>query len=120
MNKNLKLGITLMFICTLFTATGQLFFKYSSQTFEWNLLGLLTNYYLIFGFIVYGIGSVLLITALKFGDLSSIYPFVSLTFIWVMLISFFIFAEKINGFKIGAVVFIVLGIIAISGGSNGK
>lgn len=119
MDKNLKLGILIMLLCTFFTAAGQLFFKYSSESFQWNL-SLLTNYNLLLGFFLYGLGALLLIIALKFGDLSVIYPIVSLTFIWVMLISVWFLGEKITNFKIGAVIFIIFGVILIARGSNGK
>jgi drug/metabolite transporter (DMT)-like permease len=115
--KNLKLGILIMLLCTVFTAAGQLFFKYGSETFEWNL-SLLTNYNLILGLVLYGAGALLLIVALKFGDLSVIYPIVSLTFIWVMFISVWFLGEKITNFKIGAVIFIVFGVVLIARGSK--
>jgi drug/metabolite transporter (DMT)-like permease len=118
MNKNLKVGILIMLICTLFTAAGQLFFKYGSESFKWNIIELITNYNLILGFVLYGIGALLLIIALRFGELSVIYPFVSLTFIWVTVISFWFLGEQINNFKIGAVIFIVLGVSLIAWGSN--
>jgi len=118
MVNNKKLAIIIMLTCTIFTALGQLFFKYSSTTFEWNLISLITNYNLIIGFIFYGLGSVLLIVALKFGDLSMIYPIVSLNFVWVMLISAFVFGEVINSFKINAVILIMLGIVFIAGSGN--
>src|SRR3989344_6489309 len=98
-------GIVLMLFCTIFTASGQLFFKYSSEKFQWNFMSLITNYNLLLGLFLYGIGAALFILALKFGDLSATYPLVSLTFIWVMLISSFILKENINGFKISAIAF---------------
>ncbi|MEW5896859.1 MAG: hypothetical protein AB1668_04155 [Nanoarchaeota archaeon] len=118
MKKGTKLGIIIMLICTIFTALGQLFFKYGSATFEFDAMKLITNYNLILGFVFYGLGALLLITALKFGKLSIIYPFVSLTFVWVMLMSVFIFDEAINSFKINAVFLIILGIIFIRGSEN--
>ncbi len=81
---------------------------------------LLINFYLILGLILCGAGSLLLIIALKFGDLSVIYPVVSLTFVWVMFISVWVLGEQINNFKIGAIIFIVFGVILIARGSNGK
>ena len=120
MKKRTKIGLVIMFICTLFTALGQLFFKYGSLTFEWNLFKIVTNYNLILGFFFYGIGALLLIIALKYGDLSTMYPLISLTFIWVFLISVFVFNEIINSFKINAVILIIFGVILIAGGdSNG-
>ena len=116
--KNLKLGIVIMLLCTLFTAAGQLFFKYGSKTFEWDLYSLITNYNLIGGLFLYGVGALLLIVALKFGDLSVIYPIVSLTFIWVMIISSLILKETINNFKIGAVIFIIFGVVLVARGSK--
>lgn len=116
--KNLKLGILIMLVCTLFTATGQLFLKYGSADFQLNLLELLTNYNLILGLVLYAAGAVLLVVALKFGDLSVIYPIVSLTFVWVMFISMWFLGEEMNNFKIGAVIFIIFGVVLIARGSK--
>ena len=60
-------------------------------------------------------GALLLIVALKFGDLSKLYPFVSLTFIWVMILSVLALGEKLNSFKISAVILVISGIILIGG-----
>ncbi|MBI2145836.1 hypothetical protein HYU22_00670 [Candidatus Woesearchaeota archaeon] len=114
-----KTGIILIILCTLFTASGQILFKYGSEDFSFEIIRLLTNYHLLLGFVLYGMGAALLVLALKFGNLSVIYPFVSLTFIWVMFISAFIFGEVINSFKINAVILVIFGIVLIAGGSNG-
>src|SRR3989338_902434 len=94
------LGVLIMVLCTFLTASGQLFFKYGSQQLEWSLSGMLTNFSLIMGFVLYGLGALVLILALRFGNLSALYPVVSLTFVWVMLISFFVLHESMNHFKI--------------------
>ena len=117
-NKKTKFGIVIMILCTLLTAFGQLFFKYSSQDLQLNFISLITNHNLILGFLFYGVGAVLLIMALRFGDLSVIYPFISLTFIWVMIISIIVFNEKVNSFKINAIILIILGIMMIGGGEK--
>ena len=116
--KNTKLGIAIMLVCTLFTSAGQFFFKQSSQSFQWDILSLLTNYNLIFGGCFYAVGALLLIIALKYGDLSVVYPFVSLTFIWVMIISSIFFNEVINNFKVSAVIFIIFGVILVGQGAS--
>jgi len=107
-----------MVLCTFFTTVGQLFFKYGSVNFKFNILGLLTNYNLLLGFLFYGLGAVLLIVALKFGNLSTIYPLVALTFVWVMITSFFVLGEVINNFKIGAVTFIIFGVVLVVKGEK--
>jgi drug/metabolite transporter (DMT)-like permease len=106
--------IGLMLVCTLFTSIGQLLFKLSSETFELNF-SIFTNYFLFLGLISYAIGVILMILALKNGKLSFLYPFVSLTFIWVMLISSIFLNENINSFKINAVFLIIFGVVLIGG-----
>ena len=117
MAKNIKLGVLLMFACTIFTATGQYFFKQSSGNFTFNLLEIISNYPLILGFFFYGIGALLMMVAFKYGDLSKLYPFVSLNFIWVTLISILFLGEKLNSYKINAVILVIFGVILIGGSS---
>lgn len=118
--KNLKIGILLMVLCTIFTAIGQLFFKYSSVNFKLNIFSIITNINLILGLFFYALGAGLLIIALKFGNLSVIYPFVSLTFVWVLFISFWFLNESINNFKVSGIIFIVFGVSLMGMVKNGK
>jgi drug/metabolite transporter (DMT)-like permease len=117
MKPNLKVGILLMFICTLFTSTGQYFFKSGSNLFAFTIQGILFNVPLLLGFFFYGFGAILLMVALKFGDLSKIYPFVSLNFIWVTLMSVFLLGEQLNSYKINAVILVIFGVLLIGGSS---
>lgn len=116
---NFKIRLVLMILCTLFTASGQIFFKYSAPHFSLSLSSIFTNYAFLLGLFLYGLGAMLLIMALKYGDLSSIYPLVSLTFIWVIILSAVLFGEVINSFKINAVILVVSGIFLIVGGNHG-
>ena len=109
-----------MVICTFFTSFGQLFFKMGLNRLEWTLLGVVTNYVLILGFIFYGLGAVLLIVALKSGELSLLYPILALSFVWVNLLSLFILDETINWIKWGGILFILLGVSMIGRSANGN
>jgi drug/metabolite transporter (DMT)-like permease len=102
-------AITLVIICTLFSALGQLFYKLSAASFEFNIVKLITNYNLILGLLFYFIGAILLVFALKFGQLSTVYPFISITFIWVFILGVLLLGELISPFK-------VLGTLTIIGG----
>ncbi|MBI2102577.1 hypothetical protein HYT55_01960 [Candidatus Woesearchaeota archaeon] len=117
-SRSLRRGIILMVLCTLFTAFGQLFFKLGARSFSLSIQGILLNYPLIIGFFFYGMGSLLLIFALRHGDLSQLYPFIALTFVWVLIIAVTIFHEVLNSFKIAAIILIVFGIIFIGGGGS--
>ncbi len=113
----MKKGIILMLVCTIFTALGQFFLKQSTGDiiFDFNLI---YNYSLWLGLFLYGIGAFLLIFALKYGELNQLYPIVSLTFIWVTLMSFFILKESISISKISGISVIILGVFTIQRGSK--
>jgi len=113
-------GIGLMILCTFFTSFGQLFFKMGLNRLEFSLLGLITNYVLILGFLFYGVGGTLLIVALKFGELSILYPILALGFVWVNLLSLSILNEQISLIKWMGIIFILFGVSMIGRGSNGN
>jgi uncharacterized membrane protein len=75
------------------------------------------NYNLILGVFFYGIGTVIFIPALKGGDLSILYPIVSLMYIWVSLLSIKMLGEKMNKFKWIGILLIIIGVSFIGLGS---
>src|SRR5512133_774881 len=88
-------SILLVILSTIFTSLAQLLFKFGSQNLTLSI-DLIYNWQLILGLAFYGIGAILLIYALKSDDLNYLYPFLSLSLIWVSLISLFLFDESIN------------------------
>ncbi|MBI5390131.1 EamA family transporter [Candidatus Woesearchaeota archaeon] len=105
--KTKPFAIVLVAICTIFTALGQLFFKLGSAHFSLSDPLLFRNLPLLIGFLLYGAGAGLLIISLKYGELSVLYPIVSLSYIWVSLLSLFFLQEPMNLVKwlgIGAIV----------------
>jgi drug/metabolite transporter (DMT)-like permease len=110
--------IMLMLFCTLFTSLGQLFWKFSAKYFSPTLQGTILNPFLIIGFASYGVGAILLIYALKRADLSFVYPFVSLSFLWVTFLSYFILHEPITLLNSLGILSIIAGVIFISRGGS--
>ena len=106
---NLK-GILLMLLCTLLTAFGQYFLKLGVK----NILSIS----LFFGLFLYGIGAVVMIIGLKYGDLNAMYPLVSLTIVWVSLLSFFFLGEKLTAHKLMGTGVILFGIFFITKGAT--
>lgn len=118
--KTKKWAIFLVAFTTLLNAAAQILFKLGVERFsEFSLVSLLTNYSLILGFAVYGISAVLLIYALRHGELSVLYPVIALTFIWVSLLSHqFIPDDMMNLEKWVGILFIFFGVSAIGVGSK--
>lgn len=70
----------------------------------------LKNLPLFGGYFLYGISTVLLVLALRKGELSVLYPIISLTYVWVLLLSGFVFQEHLNVWKISGVMLIMAGV----------
>lgn len=116
-NQTHPLAIISVMLATFLTATGQFLFKLGTAnlTIGWDLLH---NWYLIGGFAIYGISAAILVIALKYGELSVLYPVVSLSFVWVNIISFEFLKEPISTFKWAGVSLIILGVSCIGFGSR--
>lgn len=109
--------IGLVLFCTLLTSFGQVFLKMGSKTFVLNL-SLFTNYALIIGVLLYLFGAVIFIIALKHGELSVLYPFIALSFIWVSFLSTYFFGEVMNLYKWLGILVIIIGVSFIGKGSK--
>lgn len=116
-------AMLIVLLCTALTSVGQILFKIGSVKLSWNILALITNLPLMAGFFFYGIGAVLLILALKYGELSVLYPIIALGFVWVSLLSarFLPIPESMNPMKWFGVAGIIIGVTLIGyGGQNNK
>lgn len=111
-------AIFITLFCTLLTSLGQLLLKWGSAKLELNTWALLTNYYLIGGVIVYGFGAVLLIIALKYGELSTLYPLIALSFVWVMILSIYFLHEQVSLLNWAGIACILVGVSAMGWGAN--
>jgi len=111
-------AIGLIILCTAFTSVAQVFYKAGAKALEFNLISLITNIPLIIGLALYGIGAVLMILAFKGGEVSVLYPIIATSYIWVTLLSFLLFNENVNAFRIIGILFIVFGVVFVSVGSK--
>jgi uncharacterized membrane protein len=110
-------SIGLVILATLIGAFGPILLKTASSKKLSSLSSLITNYHLFAGVALYGVGTVLFIPALKGGELSVLYPFVALSFVWVSLLSVKFLGETMNKFKWAGVAFIIIGVSLIGLGN---
>jgi multidrug transporter EmrE-like cation transporter len=116
-------AISLVFCCTLFNAAGQILIKHGANSLAnadllTTILGLVRNPFLIFGFGLYGVSLIFLVTALREGELSVLYPVIALSYVWVTILSVALFHESINSFKLIGISTIVLGVVVIGRGKK--
>ena len=102
----------LLVIMTFLGAVASLFLKKASSSK--SILDLIKNKNIYIGGFLYLSSAILNIYLLKFLDYSVVLPMTSITYIWTMILSYFILKEKISKKKIIGVISIILGVVCIA------
>jgi multidrug transporter EmrE-like cation transporter len=96
-------ALLLVFCCTLFGAAAQVLIKTGATHLAHpSLLSAAA-----------GISTVLLVIALKDGELSITYPVIALTYVWVAMLSYFLMHESMGLYKIIGISLIVTGVAVV-------
>ena len=101
-----------LLIMTMFGSVASLFLKKASGLN--SLIDMLKNINLYIGGFLYVSSAILNIWLLKILDYSVILPLTSLTYIWTMVLSYFILKEKITVKKILGICLVLIGAVIIS------
>jgi multidrug transporter EmrE-like cation transporter len=109
--------------CTLMVGAAQVLIKLGANQLGEaglmrTLIGILTIPQLFAGYFLYGIFAVLLIYALRHGELSVLYPLIALGYVWVSILSVLVFHETMNAMKIVGVAVIIAGVAVLGWGSR--
>jgi multidrug transporter EmrE-like cation transporter len=117
-------SLGLVFCCTLLGAAAQILMKsgagHVTHPGMMGVMGdLFTNPPLLAGYCCYGLSTLLLVLALRDGELSLLYPVIALTYVWVTILSLALFHETVNVFKTMGIVSIVIG-VGVLGRSGSK
>ena len=102
-------GMLFMSVSALTVAVGQLLWKFSGGT---DLI------LLVLGFVSYGIGSLLMVIAFKFGRLSVVHPVLSLSYVFGIVLGYVFLGEVLSPVQFLAVTLIMSGVILIGGGDH--
>lgn len=106
----------LTMLSALVAAYAQLLFKTGAVKFSFsvgNVMSLLRRRMIILGLLLYAVSLAVYLYALRFGELSFVYPAFSSTFIFVMLISRFKLKERITPKRAIGIAMIMLGIFLV-------
>ena len=106
MRNNLYKGIVIMLLSSLLTCTGQLCWKLS--------VGQNSILFLLAGFGLYGCGALLMIIALRYGDLFQLHPLLSAGYILSVILGVAVLHEPVTGRKIIGIAVIIAGLILIN------
>ena len=104
MKNKYLIAVMIMIVSGIFISFGQYFWKLGTTDFI----------YIIYGFISFGFGTLLLIAALKFGEVSKIQPLTSLSLVFGLFISSHFLHEHISVWNYVGIGFIFIGIYFFS------
>ncbi len=110
-------SILLVLFASFIGSFGAVFLKLGAAHLRRGIRGAL-NWHLAAGIGLFLGSSVPFVMALKHGELSVLYPMVSLSYVWAMLWSALLFHEPVTGGKVGALALILGGIICIGVGGR--
>jgi drug/metabolite transporter (DMT)-like permease len=117
-------SVGIIFLSVLLGAIGQLMLKSAAVSMgklelsPQLLVTMATNPRLILAVAIYGVSAVFWLLALSRADLSFVYPFLSLTFIAVLLGSTLLFNEVINPTRVLGFAVIIGGLLIIAQGER--
>jgi len=110
--------ILMMAGATLLSAAAQILMKIGMHHFSSNLLAIVTNLPLIAGYALYGLFTLLMVLALREGELSLMYPIISLSYVWVTALSYFIFHDTLSPLKLLGIAGIMAGVALLGRGER--
>jgi multidrug transporter EmrE-like cation transporter len=99
-------------------ALAQLLIKKGTEHLTPELMSIITNVPLIVGYSIYGVNTLLMVLALKDGEMSMLYPIIALTYVWTTLLSYTVLGEPSNAYKNLGIVTIVIGVAVMGRGSK--
>lgn len=114
----------MVLVCTLIGAAAQVLIKMGTASLGEHpsmmatMVGIFTIRLLFAGYALYGISTVLLVLALRQGELSLLYPVFTLTYVWVTVLSVIIFHDSMNAFKLAGISTIIAGVAVLGRASR--
>jgi multidrug transporter EmrE-like cation transporter len=108
--------LLMVLVCTFIGAAAQVFIKKGTAALGEHpsmvetAIGIFTTRLLFEGYCLLGLSTVLLVLALRQGELSLLYPVFTLTYVWVTVLSMIIFHDTMNVFKVAGIATIIAGV----------
>jgi drug/metabolite transporter (DMT)-like permease len=114
-------AVWMMVAFTLFASVGQTFMKTGADLIKNDptLMGLLRDTPLQIGLLLYICGAALAVLALRHGELSVLWPIISLSYVWVAILAKILIHESLSPLKIAGIGVIILG-VAIMGRAGAR
>jgi drug/metabolite transporter (DMT)-like permease len=110
-------SVLLVLVSSFLGSFGAVFLKLGAEHLRGSIARLLTNYWLACGICFYLLSSVFYMMGVSQGQLTVLYPMVSLGYIWAILWARLLFKEPFTVAKTAGLLLIIFGVSLISFGN---
>lgn len=111
-------SILMVLISSFIGSFGAVFLKSGAERLHFSILGMLRNYHLMIGVAFFLTSSYFFVLGVREGELTILYPMVSLGYIWTLLWSRLFFKEPLTRNKLAGLGLIIGGIVFINLGKS--
>ena len=111
-------SMMLVFLASLIGSMGAVFLKAGASRLHRNIRSLVFNYRLGAGVGFYLLSSYFFVLGLRHGELTVLYPLVSLGYIWTLFWSRLFFREPFTRHKVFGLLLILVGVVFIGLGNK--
>ena len=110
----------MMLVFTIAAAIGQTFMKSGAARLSerFTLPLLIADTPLQIGLVLYCCGALLVVLALRHGELSVLYPVISLSYVWVAILAVVMFHESMTATKAIGIATIIAGVAILGRGGS--
>lgn len=110
-------SIVLVLVGSFIGSFGAVFLKLGAEHMQGSIARLVTNYWLAIGVVLYLLSSVFYIMGVSQGELTVLYPMVSLGYLFTILWARLFFHEPFTKAKISGLLLIIFGVALINLGN---
>lgn len=113
-------SMALVLVASFIGSFGAVFLKSGAGRLERSVPALITNWRLAAGVFFFVLSSLFFIAGVKNGELSVLYPMVSLGYVWTMVWSRLFFGEPFTRTKFTGLALILIGIALLGAGTASR
>ncbi|GFR36325.1 EamA family transporter [Thermobrachium celere] len=104
---------SILILMTLCGSLGGYFLKRASSNLD-SFKTLILNKFIYIGGLFYCLGAILNIILLKYIPYSLVLPLNSITYIWTLLLGYFLLGERIGKYKLLGIICIIIGVVFLT------
>ncbi len=111
-------SILLVFLASFIGSFGAVFLKFGAGRLHRDIRTIIYNWRLAVGIALYLLSFVFYYAGVREGELSVLYPMVSLGYVWTLVWSRMFFAEPVSHRKVAGLALIMAGIVVLNLGNR--